>query len=99
MALSRKAIALNPDIAEPYKSLGLALSQRNWYRKAIEQYDNAIRVNPNYSTAISNLGLLHLWLGNPEKALPLIRKATQLSPERSSNYYHMGTVFEALPPD
>jgi Flp pilus assembly protein TadD len=96
MALSRKAVALNPDIAEPYKSLGMSLASQDRYREAIEEYKNAVRLNPNYSTAVTNLGLTYLWVGAPEKALPLIRRAITLSPERYTNYSHLGTVYEAL---
>jgi TolB-like protein/Tfp pilus assembly protein PilF len=96
MALSRKAIAINPDIAEPYKSLGMSLTSQNRYHEAIEQYSQAVRLNPNYSTAVTNLGLTNFWIGKPEKALPLLRRAITLSPERYTNYSHLGTVFEAL---
>ncbi len=96
MTMSRKALALNPNIAEPYKSLGMAFATQDRYHEAIEQYRQAVRLNPNYSTAVTNLGLTYLWVGSPEKALPLIRRAITISPERYTNYSHLGTVFEAL---
>jgi TolB-like protein/Tfp pilus assembly protein PilF len=96
---SLKAIRLDPRIAEPYKSLGLAYAQREWYHKAMDQFSMAVRINPNYSAAISNLGLIHLWTGDPVSALPLIRKAAILSPEQTINNFHLASVFDALEAD
>ncbi len=94
--LSHKAIRLDPNIAEPYKSLGLAFGQREWYHKAMDQFSMALRISPNHSAAVSNLGLMHLWTGDPASALPLIRKSLILSPERTIHYFHLASVYDAV---
>ena len=93
---SHAAIRLDPRIAEPYKSLGLAYAQREWYHKALDQFAMALRISPNFSAAVSNLGLIHLWTGDPASALPLIRKALILSPERTIHNFHLASVYDAV---
>jgi tetratricopeptide (TPR) repeat protein len=56
----------------------------------------ALRINPNFSAAVSNLGLIHLWIGDPVNALPLIKKASILSPEQTIHNFHLASLYDAL---
>lgn len=96
IALCYRAIELDPHIAEPYKALGLAFNTKGWYTKALQQYSIAIQKNPNLSTAVSNKGLMMLWTGDPEGALPFIQKSMILTPGRANNEYHLASVYESL---
>ncbi|MDH4069822.1 MAG: hypothetical protein OEV30_05310, partial [Ignavibacteria bacterium] len=96
ITLCYKAIQLDPRLAESYKALGLAFNTRGWYSKALQQYSVAIQKNPNLSTAVSSKGLMMLWTGDPEGALPLIRKSMILTPGRANSEFHLASVYETL---
>ena len=99
IALSTHAIELDPDLAEAYKSLGLAYYQREWYKSAIEQYRKALSLNPNYASAYANMGELMLWTGHQDEAIRLVRKAIALSPSRASFYSMLGNAYAELEMD
>ena len=47
-----------------------------WGREA----DMALSLNPNYALAINVRGLVHIYTGEPTKALPYIEHAIRLDP-------------------
>lgn len=96
VALSTHAIELDPDIPEPYKSLGLAYYQKEWYGKAMEQYRIALELNPNFASVYSNMGELLDWTGRPDEAIPLIKKAMKLQPGRTSDYVKLSSAYYSL---
>ncbi|MBM2841399.1 MAG: hypothetical protein HW412_1927, partial [Bacteroidetes bacterium] len=99
IALSNYAVELDPDLAEAYKSLGLAYYQREWYESAIEQYRKALSLNPNYAPAYANMGELMLWTGHQDEAIRLVKKAIALSPGRASFYSMLGNAYAELEMD
>ncbi len=99
IALSKHAISLDPNIAEPYKSLGLAYYQREWYGQAIEQYERALSLNPNFATVYANMGELKLWMGHQDEAIRLAKKAISLSPGRVPFYNTLAIAYSELEMD
>lgn len=99
IALSKHAIELDADLAEAYKSLGLAYYQREWYSRAIEQYRKALELNPNYASAYANMGELMLWTGHQDETIRLVKKAVVLSPGRASFYSMLGNAYAELEMD
>ncbi len=99
IALSKHAIELDPNIAEPYKSLGLAYYQREWYREAIKQYERALSLNPNFASVYANMGELKLWTGHQDEAIWLARKAISLSPGRVPFYNTLAIAYTELEMD
>ena len=54
----KKAVALNPQFAEAYYSLGFVYNnQKGDPEKAIEMYTEALRVHPRYAAAYCNMGV------------------------------------------
>lgn len=75
---ARKAVELDPMLAEAHASLGLSLAVRNELETARGSYRRAIELNPDYSMA-------HMWLGTslstqPIKALAAFRAAERVDP-------------------
>lgn len=50
-----KALELNPDLAGAHLSRGLALYKLRRYEEAMAEYREALRLNPDYPDARSNL--------------------------------------------
>ena len=57
------------DDAAAYYSRGLAHAELGRYEKAIAEYDEAIRLRPDYVEAYNSRGTAHAELGRHEKAI------------------------------
>ncbi|MCB9233538.1 MAG: hypothetical protein H6581_17915 [Bacteroidia bacterium] len=97
MIASRKAIALNPDLSEGYKSLGLAYHYKIEYNMAREQYAKAIELNPSNDMATANLASIAIEEGNFIKGIFWARKTLAINPlstitmtKTSEAYYLLG---------
>jgi len=81
IAAARKALRLDPDLAEAHSSLGLALTLYAWDWPAAErEFRRAIELDPNYATA-------HQWYseylatqGRLDEAVAEVRLAESLDP-------------------
>jgi TolB-like protein/Flp pilus assembly protein TadD len=77
---ARRAIELDPTLAEPHAALGLAYQHQWKWDEAERELRRAVELNPNYATA-------HHWLsrflrirGRSDEALSEIRKAREADP-------------------
>jgi protein O-mannosyl-transferase len=68
--LYRDTIARNPYAWMAYQNLGTELAARNRFAEAIEAYEGALRIRPNYVEAQRNLVLAHMKLGDAAAELP-----------------------------
>ncbi len=66
------------------------------YEKAIQSYDNAIRLDPENGSAYNKRGVARAVLGQYGKAILSYDNAIRLDPENGSAYYNRGYAFEAL---
>jgi len=81
-AAAERAIALDPDLAEPHASLAFIRGLYEWeWEDAERLYQRAIALNPGYATAHHWLGCDHYaMLGRFDEALDEIAIAMQLDP-------------------
>ena len=89
----RIAYKLNPDFVEVNVLLGLILFDRGRFTDDLKYQDieklneakklllKSIKLNPNYSFAYQNLGLVHQELGNLYSAKDCFEKALELDPD------------------
>ncbi len=61
--------------------------------KAIECYQKAIELKPDYATAFSNMGIAFSDKGDKDKALECYQKAIELKPDYADAFNNMGTAF------
>jgi tetratricopeptide (TPR) repeat protein len=59
-------------------------------------YQQAIKLNPNYSEAHYNLGSLYRMKGKPEEAITCFKKAIQINPDYAEAYAGLGVAEYAL---
>ena len=83
------ALSLNPDDPwDDYVNRGNAWSELGEYKKAFADYNNALKVNPNYGEAYYNRGIIFEKRGENQKAVAEFKQAyefglrTQLLYER-----------------
>ena len=79
---ARKAIALDPNCAPAHSALGYILSQLDGNQKdAIRHFKLALAHNPNDNYTLLGLATTYvLYVGKPEKALPIIEKVRAIDP-------------------
>jgi adenylate cyclase len=81
LAAARRAIALEPELAEGHASLGILLSEfERDYARAEEPLRRAVELKPGYATAHLWYGDLLIRTGRVEEALEQNREAARLDP-------------------
>lgn len=82
MTMAKKAIALDPTLAEPHASLGLLHSLFDFdFPASVYEFEQAIRLNPNYATAQQWFGDSTLpALGQFDRANAQMKRAVELDP-------------------
>ena len=82
-------VAIAKDDKDPfahYVSAVVATWMKDYERWAYED-DLALSLNPNFAFALSNQGTLHIYLGEPAKAIPYIERAMRLDPTSQHGQY------------
>jgi len=102
-AAIKKALEIDPDLAESYASMGLLLGNAKKLGPAIEYLHKAIDLSSNSAEAYNWLSWTHLTIGKSQEALNYARQAVELNPlypEAVSNlsfsYLQTGQLEEAL---
>ena len=75
--------------ADIFCHLGIILEQKGHFGQAIENYNKALKINPNLVPALANLGNQLKSSGHLSKAAEKLKKAAELDPKNSlicSNY-------------
>lgn len=99
IAASRKAVSIDPGLAEGYKALALGYTQLGKENLAIENNKKAVECNPNYYPAVANLGSSYETLGKPDEALPWAKKAISINPTNPVILSMLGSVYFDLGQD
>ncbi len=60
------------------------------YDQAVEAYTSALSIDPNYSAAYSNLGILYTVAGETEKGKVQLRKAVEVNSKNPAPYNNLG---------
>ncbi len=80
-AASRKALELDPDLAEAHASRGLAVSLRKDYDEAAREFEQAIRLDPKLFEAYYFFARARLAEGKMEEAAKHFEKACEVNPD------------------
>ena len=99
---SKKALQLDPDLAEAHSARGLAFSLSKRYDLAIEEFETAMALDPKLYEAPYFYGRACLAQGRWSEAAPLFERAAELRPEDyqaasflASAYAGQGRIHEA----
>ena len=89
------AFAKVPKPAQDLYAKGLESAAKNDSKKAAEQFSSAVALYPDFSQALSELGVQYLKLGQPDKAIESLKKATELSPKDFKTRLNYGIALSA----
>jgi tetratricopeptide (TPR) repeat protein len=92
----KRAIAINPNLVEAYKTIGNALQKQGKTPEAIGYYAKAIELQPDFAEAYANLGTLYVQQQQWEQALYYYQKAIAIQPNFTGVYKHLAKVWQHL---
>ncbi len=92
MAHFREAIRLQPDYADPYNNLGLALGRQGKTEEAAACLKTALRLQPNHAEAHNNLGNALADLGRLNEATAHYAEALRLKPHYARAHANLADV-------
>ena len=99
IAESERALALNPNLASAHAVIGLA-KLFDGHPEETESHElEALRVSPHDTEAdvwVAYIALAKLYLGDPEGALSLYRRAKELNPNYPTGRFIMAGALMAL---
>ncbi len=75
---------------------GLRAAKEGRLQEAVEEYTEAIRMNPGYASAYNNRGNLYRKLNKYQEALEDYNKALELDPDYALAYYNRGNLYREL---
>jgi TolB-like protein/DNA-binding SARP family transcriptional activator/Tfp pilus assembly protein PilF len=95
-ALVDRAIELDPELPEAYKTLGFVHSVHGRDRAALEAAERAVELRPAYADALNNAGWSRYFLGDVAAAERLIRRSFRLQPTVPQLRSNVGAILAAL---
>jgi serine/threonine protein kinase/Flp pilus assembly protein TadD len=95
-AASRKALELDPDLAEAHASRGLAVSLRKQYDEAAREFETAIRLDPKLFEAYYFYARARFAEGKTQEAAELYEKACRVNPDDYQAPSLLATVYTGL---
>ncbi len=84
------------DLAKIYYNRGNAYQNLGEHRRAIEDYDQALRIDPGFAIAYSNRGNAYNHLGEYRRAIEDYDQALRLDPGDADYYQNQGAAYESL---
>jgi len=100
--LSSHAIEVTQNNYVAYNSRGAACNSIGRYQEAIEDYKQAIRINPDYAEAHYNLGVAYGELGRNQEAIDSFKQAIRIKQAARFNiglaeaHYNLGIIYGKL---
>jgi len=91
-----QATKLAPTLADAYANLGTYWVLRKAPEGAIEAFNNALTINPDFALAYNGRGCAHFGKGDFDKAIDDTEKASELSPVLLPASANQGIVLAAL---
>jgi TolB-like protein/DNA-binding winged helix-turn-helix (wHTH) protein/Tfp pilus assembly protein PilF len=85
--LAETAARIDPEIVEVQWVLAYVHTQSRRHEQAIVHLNRAIALDPSFADAYALLGSIQTYIGQPAKAIPLVRTAIHLNPDAGYLYF------------
>jgi len=94
-ALWTHAAANAPNSRITHMALGRMAEERQDYQRALEEYDAALRVNPDIIDALNDAGLVYARLGRWDEAIANFEHITALTPNKAVAHFNLSVAYAA----
>jgi protein O-mannosyl-transferase len=94
--LWRDTVAKNPKAWAGYNNLGLILLQSGKTREAIEHFQRALQLKPDYADAHYNLGIAFAQTDRIEDAINQYEQALRLAPDSAETHNNLGIALKQV---
>ncbi|MEK9627775.1 MAG: tetratricopeptide repeat protein [Nitrospinota bacterium] len=86
----------SPRLIRAYNNLGEAHDKLGNYDKAIEEFQQALKINPNYFFGLNNLGNVYGKQKKYNEAIPFFQKALDQKPDYSPAHYNIARAYHLI---
>ncbi len=93
---SRRALELDPELAEAHAARGLAVALNKCYEEAAKEFETAIRLNPKLFEAYYFYGRALHGQGKMQAAAEMFRKACEVNPDDYQTPHFLAMALRAL---
>lgn len=90
---SRRWTRAQPGSSTAWFGLGNAYGEAGQPAKAIEAYQQALRINPEYANAWNNIGVTYDKASQSAKAIETIQHALRIDPEYADAWLNLGVAY------
>ena len=81
------------NLASAFNNRGIAFSNKKDYQRAIQDYNEAIRIKPDFAEAFNNRGTTYYHRGNYNQAIQDYTKAISLDPDDPNPFNNRGIAY------
>jgi tetratricopeptide (TPR) repeat protein len=76
-----------------HNNLGMAYDRAEMYENAIEEFNEALRLEAGYIEVLNNLAVTYHRMGQPDKAVEKLKEALRLKPVYPEAYCNLGNIY------
>ena len=91
--LCSHAVLVTKDNFLAHTNLGIALFEKGNFADAVEHYNEAIRLNPDYSYPYHSRGIVYRAQGQYQPAIEDFNSAIRINPDFAQFYYNRGSTY------
>lgn len=89
-SLWRDSLAGNPDAWLPHNNLGIILAGKEDYQNAVDHYQRAMRIRPDYPETYFNVGHAYAAQGRLDDAIEMLQSGLRINSGFAEEHYHLG---------
>ena len=86
LKLAEKAVTIDNSLPQAYWSLAYAQLHLHRYDQAIASINESFKVRPGYADGYAILALIHIYRGDADQGMNMIRQAMRLNPDYPAQY-------------